>query len=112
MHAMTAHRKRRPEEKYVTKLAEHSYQCQFCKNKYVRFDLVKKHLIDFGETYKRYPDEEAGTDDSDTMNLSRRESEGAIAATDAEAATVMPDELAGHAEIVGRADETAQEQKR
>ena len=34
MLAMTAHGKRWPEEKYVTNFAEHSYQCQFCWNKY------------------------------------------------------------------------------
>ena len=36
MHAM--HGTRRPEGKYVTKLSEHSHQCQFCRNKHARFD--------------------------------------------------------------------------
>ena len=59
MHAMIAHGKRRPERKYVTKLAGHSYQCQFCKNTYARFDLAKKHLIDSCTVYRRYLDKEA-----------------------------------------------------
>ena len=59
----------------MTKLAEHSYQRQFCKNKFARFDLAKKHFIDSCRACRRYLDEETDTDDSDVMDLSRRVNE-------------------------------------
>ena len=74
-HAMISLGARRPEGRYVTKLSEHSCQCQFCRNKCAKFDLAKKHLIDSCTAYRRHLDEEAYTDDSGLTDLSRRDNE-------------------------------------
>ena len=76
MHAMISHCARWPEEKYVTKLSEHSYPMSVLqKNKHARLYLAKKHVIDSCRACRRYLEEEAYTDDSRFTDLSRRDNE-------------------------------------